>query len=110
MRLTASRRSGEARALLCFSSMTLKKLFVLGSVLTGAVLLRDKNRRDRLMSSASNWFDNLRSRTRDLMSERAGSAGTSTGASSTFGAGATTRGMSDVGVGTTTPPRGNGLY
>jgi hypothetical protein len=88
--------------------MTLKKLFVLGSILGGAALMRDKNRRDRLMASAQDWWSNVRSRLDELQSSSESSSSDTTassmGSSSTFGAGATS------GPSYTPPTRGNGIY
>lgn len=80
--------------------MTLKKLFVLGSILGGAALMRDKNRRDRLMASAQDWWSNVRSR---LQESSESSSASSMGAQSTFGAGATSRSNYS-------PSRGDGIY
>ena len=90
--------------------MTLKKLFVLGSVLGAAALLRDKDRRDRFTASAQDWWSNMRSRIDDLQKSAMGTSdasvsSASSGASSTFGAGATSRSS-----GYTTPGGGNGIY
>lgn len=88
--------------------MTLKKLFVLGSILGGAALLRDKNRRDRFMTSAQDWFSTVRSRLGELQgatasSESSDTSSASMGGQSTFGAGATSRSSYS-------PSGGNGIY
>ena len=42
--------------------MTLTKFIVLGSIVGGAVVLSNKQRRDRLLASAKNFIDNARTR------------------------------------------------
>jgi hypothetical protein len=89
--------------------MTLKKLFVLGSILGGAALLRDKTRRDRFMASAQDWWSNIRSRLDEMQGSSASSSASSDtgsasmGGQSTFGAGATSRSSYS-------PSGGNGIY
>ena len=57
-----TRPSPRARRLLCTTDMTIKKLAVLGSVLAGAALLQNKERRERLMRSATDFLHTTRDR------------------------------------------------
>jgi len=60
--------------------MTLTKFLVLGSAVTGVVLLSNKERRDRLLTSAKDFIDNARRRI-EVQSQPV-DVGTGTGTSS----------------------------
>ena len=51
-----------ARHLLRWHGMTLKKFLVLGSVLAGAAVLANRDRRERLLRSSRNLLENARKR------------------------------------------------
>lgn len=59
-------RVGAARALLVISRMTIKNMLMLGGVLAGAVYLKDKTRRDRVLSRARDMLDQAKTRASGL--------------------------------------------
>ena len=60
--------------MLPFVGMTLKKLFVLGSMIGGAAYLSDRSRRQRFFRSSSDWLDRLATRAEEALASASAAA------------------------------------
>jgi hypothetical protein len=86
--------------------MTIKNLFVLGSVLAGAAYLQDKGRRERVFGKARGLIDQAKSRASELKGKLESKATELTGSDrhddgATSSAGSSSYSSFDSGVGST---------
>lgn len=95
--------------MLAYGCMKLKNMLLLGGVLAGAAYLQNKSRRERVFGQARGLMDQAKTRASDLahkvenrareVADRVGTSTASTESSGTssYGAGATTRGDNGLG-------------
>lgn len=68
-----------------YGDMTLKNIFMLGSVIAGAAYLRDKGRRDRLVGQARGVLDKAKTRATQIAGQIQSKGSESTGFDSGVG-------------------------